>query len=429
MRTRYVLVLPCTSLSLSLSHFTLLPHNLGCIVDLPVIDPQSLHHHSLMTDRYRQLLEVRASARAVLDVSAAWVAWKAADAAAQSTLEVDDLERQSVRCPTLVPEEVVDLTDSFAPWDEQDPVLLEYMRVRRVEELREQLMNSVEWRSFHAAQERLLDFAKEELTKKKQALEVRRRTSRSLANSEDAQHRSSLPPSSSLTAQLVAAAEGAISVASLDPSGVSPTMVHMPLGTEVTAMSISAVPEQVLGGGDSPPAPMSQDTDTTSIVGFSVSINACGRRLGCRGMRYVRRSSSTGCTGEGGITRPKSCVTHFTCQLQRHYSVVDHPGGQGEWHFFHASDHTRPAIWSKVESATPTHCSTIVPWQTEDAVVVPRDSGRWQCGAARQSAGSRRSGRAQDVRQRTSSGAADMVCARSSQLARCAGDRPTVHAR
>ena len=221
-----------------------------------------------MTDRYRQLLEERASARAVLDVSAAWVAWKAADAALCPALEVGDLERPLVPFPLLVPEEVVGLTDGFAPWDEQDPVLLEYMRVRRVEELREQLMNSVEWRSFHAAQQRLLDFAREELTKKKQALEARRRTSRSLAESGDAQPRSSLSPSSASlpTPQLVAAAKDPTSVAPLDPSGLSATMVYVPLGTELPATSIAAAIEQVSGSGSSRAPQSSQDAGTPSSV-------------------------------------------------------------------------------------------------------------------------------------------------------------------
>ena len=221
-----------------------------------------------MMDRYRQLLDERASARAVLDVSAAWVAWKTADAAVCPTLEMGALDRPLASSPLLVPEEVVGLTDNFAAWDEQDPVLLDYMRVRRVEELREQLMNSVEWRTFHVAQQRLLDFAREELAKKKQALEARRRTSRSLADSEDAQHRSSLPPSSASLPipELVTAANEPTSVAPLDPSGLSATSVHVPPNAIVPALFISAGVEQVSGSGASPAAQLSQDADTLSTV-------------------------------------------------------------------------------------------------------------------------------------------------------------------
>ena len=126
-----------------------------------------------MTDRYKHLLEERARAKSVLDGSAVWIAWKAANAAPRPSLETDDLDRLSAPLPALISEDVVGLTlsDSFASWDEQDPLLLEYARVRRVEETREQLVNSAEWLSFQEAQQHLLVFAKGELAKKKEALQ------------------------------------------------------------------------------------------------------------------------------------------------------------------------------------------------------------------------------------------------------------------
>ena len=217
---------------------------------------QSHHHHHLMTDRYKQLLEERASARAVLDASAAWVAWKAADAAVQSTIEMDDVRKQSA--PRLVPEEVVGLTDSFAPWDEQDPVLCEYMRVRRVEDLREQLMDSGEWRSFQAAQQRLVVFVREELAKKKEVLETRRWTSRSLAHSEGPP----LQPSSASSSTTVPDAEAAGSVATFVPPGVS--ALTGPLSAVVLSTFDPA--EQGSKNCTSPAALLSKDADTTSAV-------------------------------------------------------------------------------------------------------------------------------------------------------------------
>jgi hypothetical protein len=206
-----------------------------------------------MTDRYRQLLEERARAKFVLDVSAGWIAWKAADAALRPSIEADDLDRLSAPFPvSLIPEDVVGLTDSFDSWDEQDPLLLEYTRVRRSEELRERLMNSAEWHSFQEAQQRLLVFAKEELLKKKDALERRRSgPSRLSSHGEGAAHIPSPHPSSASSPMLQPLPAAANDSSS--PSDESSPALHVPP---------SSTPASILGS----PTSMAIDTVVATTV-------------------------------------------------------------------------------------------------------------------------------------------------------------------
>jgi hypothetical protein len=180
----------------------------------------TIHLDFLMADRYKQLLEERARAKSVLDGSAVWIAWRDADAALRPSSEADDLDRLSAPLPVLIPEDVVGLTDSFDPWDEQDPVLLEYRRVRGAEELKEKLVNSAEWHSFQEAQHHLLVFVKEELLRKRKALEIRRSSASRLSSHGDG---TLLPPS-------------------LHSLSTPPLMLQSRLDTEITATTDSSSP-------------------------------------------------------------------------------------------------------------------------------------------------------------------------------------------
>ena len=180
-----------------------------------------------MTDRYKALLEDRVRAKAELEVSVVWIAWKAADAGLRPFAQVDDdLDRLSTPLPILLPEEVVALTDGFDSWDQQDPLLLQYLLVRRAEELREQLINSAEWQSFQATHQRLLLFAKEELMKKKEALASRRLTSSGLSfHPPEATSRPSFHPSP-LLCPSIAAPESAAHSSSLALAHAFPSTLH-----------------------------------------------------------------------------------------------------------------------------------------------------------------------------------------------------------
>ena len=180
-----------------------------------------------MTDRYQQLLEDRACARAVLDGSAVWVAWKTTDGGLRPSSQVDDdLDELCTPLPVLLPEEVVALTDGFDSWDQQDPLLLQYLLVRRVEELRGQLINSAEWQSFQAAHQRLLGFAKEELAKKKEALASRRSSNaRPSLHVPEAASRPSSHPSLSLPQSIPAPGSAAPSSSSA-LAHASPSALH-----------------------------------------------------------------------------------------------------------------------------------------------------------------------------------------------------------
>jgi hypothetical protein len=118
-------------------------------------------------DRRAQLLSERALAKVALESSACWTAWKTATAAVDSSTFVE-LEGALSSLPVIAPEQLLDLADGgLDAWDEQDPVLRAYEAARHVDELRAQLVSSLEWRVFQEAQQRLHLFAKEEVTKKR----------------------------------------------------------------------------------------------------------------------------------------------------------------------------------------------------------------------------------------------------------------------
>ena len=233
-----------------------------------------------MTDRYQQLCDERARAKAALDVSPAWLAWRTADAALRSSPDVDvDVDRLFVPAsPVLVPEQVVELTDGWASWDEQDVVLLEYMRVRRAEELRERLVSSGEWQSFHAAQQRLLAFAQQQLANKKEALERRR------VSSSRVQPHSLLPPpqpSASQPPQAVTPADATgaalLVIAPVVPSSTS----HVPADALVPPSSTPPPAEHSLGSsasssqGTDAREPPSPTTAATSVPSSAQHAEAC----------------------------------------------------------------------------------------------------------------------------------------------------------
>jgi hypothetical protein len=216
-----------------------------------------------MTDRYKQLLEERARAKLVLDGSAVWIAWKAADAALRPSLETDDLDRLSAPLPVLMPEDVVGFTlaDSFASWDEQDPLLLGYARVRRAEEIREQLVNSAEWLSFQEAQQQLLVFAKGELAKKKEAQQKGRSSLSRLSPQGDGlpPPPSHLPSSTAATMLLQAPMAAIDSSNSTSPPDTSSSALH------VAALAASLLPDDQYSEREAPCA--SPQMDSSSRVG------------------------------------------------------------------------------------------------------------------------------------------------------------------
>ena len=260
-----------------------------------------------MTDLYKQLLEERARAKSVLDGSAVWIAWRAADAALRLSLEADDVDRLSAPPPILIPEEVVNLADSFDWWDEQDPVLLEYTRVRRAEELREQLINNEEWHSFQEAQQRLLVFVKGELAKKREALEKRRSSTSQLSSHGDGP----LPPPplhpSAASPPMVQTRPAAESIApgdSSSPPDTSSSTLHIPVHAVTLPLSTPPPFNQVSGGrgpSSSPPIPLSKEMDSSSILG----------------------SSSQSMTVESAVTALDSSVSHSPQSERLPIALVD----------------------------------------------------------------------------------------------------------
>ena len=116
----------------------------------------------------------RDKAKASLESSPAWAAWKSAMTAVVSLPEMPVL---SVLGPT--PEDVLQLTNGFEPWDVQDPVVAEHRRVQqllmeksRVNKLRQRVEEGEEWQTLVRVNRQLKAQLFEETTQLRQSLLV-----------------------------------------------------------------------------------------------------------------------------------------------------------------------------------------------------------------------------------------------------------------
>ena len=128
-----------------------------------------------MSSHLELLSSERARAKTFLDASPQWIAWKTAHALLLlSPAGLDEQGAWSSPPVSVAPEQLLDVTDSLEALDEQDPVLQAYASMRHVDNLRQQLIDSAEWRAFQQAQHHLHVFVREELRGKRRAMMERR---------------------------------------------------------------------------------------------------------------------------------------------------------------------------------------------------------------------------------------------------------------
>jgi hypothetical protein len=157
----------------SLSHLTTPGHTyIPALAATLIPSPFTMSIAILSADRDR--------AKADLEVSPAWVAWKAAvtaDRDAHRASETDLTPLLPLIDPT--PEDVLRLTDGFEEWDAEDPIFREYKRVQqqqtekqRINDLKQRVEESVEWRTLIRINRELKAQLAEEIKQLRQPLLV-----------------------------------------------------------------------------------------------------------------------------------------------------------------------------------------------------------------------------------------------------------------